>query len=157
MDRDTLGPQRIGVVSSTAHAPTTTEQFAINLDRNQVIKRFDIVTVPIEDGGRTHGVITEIVNSTEAPSHLMNHMDTDYLTQGEETQSKLYQVTTATADVLSNTVGRDMPVPHGAMVSLATSTGIHEALGIAQRMDAAPGFALKVQLAPKRGILHQKS
>jgi hypothetical protein len=138
-----VGP-RIGVVSSTAHTPTTTEQFSINLDRGQVVKRFDIVTVQTEDAARTHGVITEIVNATEAPTHLANHMDADLLAYEGETQSKIFQVTTATASVLSNTVGRDMPVPHGISVSLATSQGIHEALGIYQRMTEVPAHMIPV-------------
>jgi uncharacterized protein len=134
-----ISGHRMGVVSSTLHSPTTTEHFAVNLDVDQETKRFDIITVPTpEQGGRTYGVITEIVNMTEAPNHLTNSMDTDISVLPGSTQTKLYQVTTATAAVLSHSAGRDMPVPHGADTYLATSAGIHEALGISWRMQYTP-------------------
>jgi hypothetical protein len=130
--------QRIGVVSSTANCPTTTEQFSLNLDQSQAVRRFDMVTVPLGDGSRTHGLVMEIANPTETPSHLANHMNTELGTLEEEMNSKIYQVNTASCAVLSNSAGHDMPVPHGQAVFLASSEGISEALGIDRRVAETP-------------------
>ena len=128
----------IGFVSSTANDPTTTDKFAVNLGRNQMVRRFDVVTAILEDESRTHGVVTEIINPTESPSHLANHMDTDIADLPAEPNTKLFQVNTATARVLSNSRGHDMPVPHACQAYLATSTDIEEALGIDIRIKETP-------------------
>lgn len=137
-ERARLPESQIGFVSSTANNPTTTDQFAVNLGRNHMLKRFDVVTVVLEDQSRTHGVVTEIVNPTESPSHLANHMDTDIADLPQEPNTKLFQVNTATARVLSNSHGHDMPVPHAGSVYLATSADIDEALGIDIRLRETP-------------------
>ena len=132
------GTERVGIVSSTFNNPTTTDRFAINLDRDQSVHRFDIVTAEIDDESRTHGIIEEVSNITEAPSHLTNHMGTDIGGIDEEPNSKLFEVNNAQVVVLSNSIGRDMPVPNNTRVRLANARDIHEALGIDQRLRDSP-------------------
>jgi len=122
--------KRVGVVSATIGGTITADTFTFNLDPGQIVKRYDVVTVPVSGEERTHGVITEIVTTTEVPHHLANSWDTELLTGDAEPQTKVSQVTTATAAVLSNSLGLDMPVPQGAAVYLSTEHWIHEALGI---------------------------
>jgi hypothetical protein len=64
--------QVIGKVSATERDPSSSEDFSFWLAPAEIVNPFDIIEAEQMEGTRTFGLVTEIRQITDAPSHLSN-------------------------------------------------------------------------------------
>ncbi|WP_258358480.1 ATP-binding protein [Moorella sulfitireducens] len=129
----------IGQASATEREPNSSEKFCLWLATDEILNPFDIVEAEQMAGTRTFGLVTNIKQVTDAPSHLANYISSDFGNPAITPQTPRQGVNVAEVNVLANydpvepkryPAGIYMPVQNGAPVSFAVEAGIHIALGI---------------------------
>jgi hypothetical protein len=126
----------IGRASATERAPNESSGFKFWLGPQQSVNPFDIVesTHAVKEGGqsKTFGIVSNIEQMTDAPSHLSNYIANDFGNLSEPIQTPRIGANVVTVEVLSNTAEDYMPVQNGAETRFADEEGILSALGIDQ-------------------------
>ena len=106
--------------------------------RREIVNPFDIVEAGA-DGGRRElfGLITNVKQITDAPSHLSNYISSDFGSTEAPPQTPRQGANVADVNVLANydpsgvyPMGIYMPVQSEAPVLFSDEEGIHVALGI---------------------------
>ena len=64
----------IGKASATEREPNSSEKFSFWLASEKIVNPFDIVEAAQMEGTRTFGLVTNIRQITDAPSHLSNFL-----------------------------------------------------------------------------------
>jgi hypothetical protein len=123
----------IGKASATEREPNSSERFCFWLAPGVVVNPFDIVEAEQMETTRTFGLVTNIRQITDAPSHLSNYISNDFGSVESVPQTPRQGVNVAEVSVLANDReprGIYMPVQSEAQVRFADEAGIHIALGI---------------------------
>jgi len=129
----------IGKASATERDPNSSEKFSFWLAPEEIANPFDIVEADQMEGTRTFGLVTNIRQITDAPSHLSNYISSDFGSTEGEPQTPRQGANVAEVNVLANydpsepkryPMGIYMPVQSDSPVRFADEPGIHVALGI---------------------------
>lgn len=129
----------IGKASATEREPSSSEKFSFWLAPERIVNPFDIVEADHMEGTRTFGLVTNIRQITDAPSHLSNYISSDFGSTESVTQTPRQGANVAETNVLANydpsdpkkyPMGIYMPVQNESPVKFADEKGIHIALGI---------------------------
>jgi uncharacterized protein len=68
----------IGKASATEREANSSEKFMFWLGPDEIVNPFDIVEADQMQGTRTFGLVTNIKQITDAPSHLSNYISNDF-------------------------------------------------------------------------------
>ncbi|MCD6365497.1 MAG: ATP-binding protein [Planctomycetes bacterium] len=127
----------IGKASATERDPNSSERFSFWLAPDKIVNPFDIVEADQMEGTRTFGLVTNVKQITDAPSHLSNYISSDFGNTGSSPQTPRQGANVAEVSVLANydpkqkyPMGIYMPVQCEAPIRFADEEGIHVALGI---------------------------
>lgn len=120
----------IGKVSATESKPTSCSTLRFWVDRDAVIRPFDIVRIPHLRGSYTYAIVTDLQYITDSPSHLTNYVSSDFGDLEAQPHNERLGATIAEAEVLYNSAEIEMPVREGAVVEWADAEGIRDALGL---------------------------
>lgn len=140
---DATDKKCIGKASATQNDPNSSEKFSFWLAPEEIVNPFDIVEADQMQGTRTFGLVTNIKQVTDAPSHLSNYISSDFGSTANEAQTPRQGANIAEVNVLANIdpaeqkrypMGIYMPVQNESPVQFADEAGIHVALGI-DKMD----------------------
>jgi DNA helicase HerA-like ATPase len=140
--REAPAPARspvIGKASATERDPNSSERFAFWLAPEEIVNPFDIVEADQLESTRTFGLVTNIRQVTDAPTHLSNFISSDFGSTQTTAQTPRQGANVADVSVLANydpsepkkyPMGIYMPVQSESPVRFADEAGIHVALGI---------------------------
>ena len=129
----------IGKASATEREPNSSEKFCFWLAPGRIVNPFDIVEAEQMENTRTFGLVTNIRQLTDAPSHLSNYISSDFGSTEALPQTPRQGANVADVSVLANQdpseprrfpMGIYMPVQSDSAVYFADEPGIHVALGI---------------------------
>lgn len=129
----------IGKASATEREPNSSEEFSFWLAPEEIVNPFDIVEAQQMAETRTFGLVTDIEQITDAPSHLSNYISSDFGSTQAFPQTPRQGANVAKVSVLANydpsepkryPMGIYMPVQSESPVRFADEPGIHVALGI---------------------------
>ena len=127
----------IGKASATEHDPNSSEQFSFWLGPDQIVNPFDIVEAEQMVGTRTFGLVANVKQVTDAPSHLSNFISSDFGSTESQPQTLCQGANVAEVNVLANhdpaqnyPMGIYMPVQCEAPIRFADEAGVHVGLGI---------------------------
>jgi DNA helicase HerA-like ATPase len=127
----------IGKASATERDPNSSERFSFWLASEKIINPFDIVEADQMEGTRTFGLVTNVEQITDAPSHLSNYISSDFGSTATIPQTPRQGANVADVSVLANydpnqkyPMGIYMPVQSESPIKFADEGGIHVALGI---------------------------
>ncbi|MBI4567103.1 MAG: ATP-binding protein [Planctomycetes bacterium] len=129
--------QVIGKASATERDPNSSEKFSFWLAADGIVNPFDIVEAEQMGSTRTFGLVTNVKQITDAPSHLSNYISSDFGSTAATPQTPRQGANVAEVNVLANAdpsgeypMGIYMPVQSDAAVRFSNEEGIHVALGI---------------------------
>jgi len=129
--------QIIGKASATERDPNSSEKFSFWLAAEQVVNPFDIVEAEQMSETRTYGLVTNVKQITDAPSHLSNFISSDFGSTEAVPQTPRQGANVAEVNVLANhdpsgtyPMGIYMPVQSESPIRFSDEAGIHVALGI---------------------------
>ncbi len=134
----------IGKASATEREPNSSEKFHFWLSPGQIVNPFDIVEAAQMEGTRTFGLVTNIKQITDSPSHLSNYISSDFGSTEGEAQTPRQGANVAESNVLANhdpsvpkkfPMGIYMPVQNESPVRFSDENGIHVALGIDKMLE----------------------
>jgi hypothetical protein len=127
----------IGKASATERDPNSSEGFSFWLAADKIVNPFDIVEADQMEGTRTFGLVTNVEQVTDAPSHLSNFISSDFGSTEATPQTPRQGANIAEVNVLANhdpsqkyPMGIYMPVQSDSPVRFSNEEGIHIALGI---------------------------
>lgn len=129
----------IGKGSATQNEPNSSEKFSFWLAPEEIVNPFDIVEADQMQGTRTFGLVTNIKQITDAPTHLSNYISSDFGSTEGAAQTPRQGANVAEVNVLANydpavkqryPMGIYMPVQNESPIQFADEQGIHVALGI---------------------------
>ena len=120
----------IGRASATEREPNSSEKFSFWLAPSALVNPFDIVEAKQMDNTRSFGLVTNIKQITDAPSHLSNFISNDFGNVEESANTPRQGANVAEVGILANDGDIYMPVQSEAPVKFADEAGIHVALGI---------------------------
>lgn len=129
--------QIIGKASATERDPNSSEKFSFWLAAEEIVNPFDIVEAEQMGQTRTFGLVTNVKQITDAPSHLSNYISSDFGSTEAFPQTPRQGANVAEVNVLANhdpsgeyPMGIYMPVQSEAPILFSDEEGIHIALGI---------------------------
>jgi hypothetical protein len=129
----------IGKSSATERDPNSSEKFSFWLGPEKIVNPFDIVEAEQMENTRTFGLVTNIKQITDSPSHLSNYISNDFGSTDSTPQTPRQGANVGEVNVLANydpsepkqyPMGIYMPVQSEAPIRFADEAGIHVALGI---------------------------
>ncbi len=150
----------IGKASATQNDPNSSEKFSFWLAPEEIVNPFDIVEADQMQGTRTFGLVTNIKQVTDAPSHLSNFISSDFGSTEGQPQTPRQGANIADVNVLANydpsadqryPMGIYMPVQNESPVQFADEAGIHVALGIdkMEEKDRIPAGMIRMSNGTK--------
>src|SRR5690348_7269759 len=92
----------IGKASATEREPNSSEKFSFWLGSEDIVNPFDIVEAGQVKGTRTFGLVTNIKQITDAPSHLSNYISNDFGSTDTNPQTPRQGANVAEVNVLAN-------------------------------------------------------
>ncbi len=129
--------QIIGKASATERDPNSSEKFSFWLAVDEIVNPFDIVEAEQMGKTRTFGLVTNVKQITDAPSHMSNYISSDFGSTEAAPQTPRQGANIAEVNVLANhdpsgeyPMGIYMPVQSESPVRFSNEEGIHVALGI---------------------------
>ncbi len=149
------GREIIGKASATEREPNSSEKFSFWLAPEEIVNPFDIVEADQMAGTRTFGLVTNIKQITDAPSHLSNYISSDFGSTEAIPQTPRQGTNVAEVSVLANNdpsepkrypMGIYMPVQSESPVRFADESGIHVALGIDKMFEYEREYREKVTI-----------
>ena len=157
---DAIEKKCIGKASATQNDPNSSEKFSFWLAPEEIVNPFDIVEADQMQGTRTFGLVTNIKQVTDAPSHLSNYISSDFGSTANEPQTPRQGANIAEVNVLANfdpaeqkryPMGIYMPVQNESPVQFADEAGIHTALGIdkMEKKDRIPAGMIRMSNGTK--------
>lgn len=154
--RDLVTAQEvIGKASATEREPNSSEKFSFWLAAERIVNPFDIVEADHMEGTRTFGLVTNIRQITDAPSHLSNFISSDFGSTESLAQTPRQGANVAETNVLANydpsepkkyPMGIYMPVQNESPIKFADESGIHIALGIDKMFEYEKEYKEKVTI-----------
>src|SRR2546425_8926862 len=92
----------IGKASATERDPNSSEKFSFWLAPDEIVNPFDIVEADQLEGTRTFGLVTNIKQVTDAPTHLSNFISSDFGSTQTMAQTPRQGANVAEVSVLAN-------------------------------------------------------
>jgi hypothetical protein len=147
--------QIIGKASATERDPNSSEKFSFWLAAEEIVNPFDIVEAEQMGNTRTFGLVTNVKQITDAPSHLSNYISSDFGSTEATPQTPRQGANVAEVSVLANydpaekkryPMGIYMPVQNDAAVLFADEGAIHIALGIDKMFEYEKEHKTKVTI-----------
>ncbi|MGH9737570.1 MAG: ATP-binding protein [Candidatus Acidiferrales bacterium] len=145
----------VGKASATEREPNSSEKFSFWLRAEEIVNPFDIVEAGQMADTKTFGLVTNIKQVTDAPSHLSNYISSDFGSTEGEPQTPRQGANVAEVSVLANydpsdpkryPMGIYMPVQSDSPIRFADETGIHVALGIDKMFEYEKEYKEKVTI-----------
>jgi hypothetical protein len=145
----------IGKASATERDPNSSEKFSFWLGPEDIVNPFDIVEADQMHGTQTFGLVTNIEQITDAPSHLSNYISNDFGSTAGTPQTPRQGANVAEVSVLANydpsepkryPMGIYMPVQSESPIRFADEAGIHVALGIDKMFEYEREYKEKVTI-----------
>lgn len=145
----------IGKASATERDPNASEEFSFWLAPEEIVNPFDIMEADQMQQTRTFGLVTDIEQVTDAPSHLSNYISSDFGSTAEMPQTPRQGVNVAKVNVLANydpaepkryPMGIYMPVQSESPIRFADESGIHIALGIDKMFEYEEEYKEKIAI-----------
>jgi len=145
----------IGKASATEREPNSSEKFSFWLAAEKIVNPFDIIEAAQMEGTRTFGLVTNIRQVTDAPSHLSNFISSDFGSTEAMPQTPRQGANVAEVSVLANydpsdpkryPMGIYMPVQNESLIQFADESGIHIALGIDKMFEYEREYKEKVTI-----------
>jgi hypothetical protein len=145
----------IGKASATERDPNSSEEFSFWLGPEEIVNPFDIVEADQMQGTRTFGLVTNIEQITDAPTHLSNFISSDFGSTETTPQTPRQGANVAEVSVLANydpsepkryPMGIYMPVQSESPIRFADEAGIHVALGIDKMFEYEKEYNEKVTI-----------
>ncbi|HLG98780.1 MAG TPA: ATP-binding protein [Bryobacteraceae bacterium] len=145
----------IGKASATEREPNSSEKFLFWLGPDEIVNPFDIVEADQMQGTRTFGLVTNIKQITDAPTHLSNYISSDFGSTEADPQTPRQGANVAEVNVLANydpsepkkfPMGIYMPVQSESPVKFADEAGIHVALGIDKMFEYEKEYKDKITI-----------
>lgn len=145
----------IGKASATEREPSSSEKFSFWLAADEIVNPFDIVEAEQMEGTRTFGLVTNIKQVTDAPSHLSNYISSDFGNTEGQPQTPRQGANVGEVSVMANydpsepkryPMGIYMPVQSDAAVRFSDEEGIHVALGIDKMFDYEKEYKEKITI-----------
>ncbi|MEW6172897.1 MAG: ATP-binding protein [Bacillota bacterium] len=156
LEKDAVAPSErriVGKASATERDPNSSEKFSFWLAPEEIVNPFDIIEAEQMEGTRTFGLVTNIKQITDAPSHLSNFISNDFGSPTSTPQTPRQGANVGEVSVLANydpsepkryPMGIYMPVQSDAPVRFADEAGIHVALGIDKMFEYEKEYKEKI-------------
>jgi len=120
----------IGRVVATEKNPSTTNSVQFWVEKDMVLKPFDVVKIKHIKGSCTYAIITELKYLTDSAGYLADWVSSDFGDVEADPRNERIGTTIADAEILYNNQNLEMPIRNGAPVEWADSDGIRMALGL---------------------------
>lgn len=131
-------PEIIGRVVATEKNPSTTNSVQFWVEKDMVLKPFDVVMIRHIKGSHTYAIITELRYLTDSAGYLSDWVSSDFGDVAAEPRNERIGTTVADAEILYNDQDLEMPIRNGAPVEWADSDGIRRALGLLSLRHPVP-------------------
>ncbi len=135
-----MNEESIGKVTATESKPTSCNTLRFWVQKDEVIKPFDIVRIPHLRNSYTYAIVTDLEYITDSAGHLANYVSSDFGEIDAQPLNQRLGVTIAEAEILYNTQEIEMPVRDGSVVEWADAEGIREALGLKAANPIPAGY-----------------
>jgi hypothetical protein len=145
-----MDTKAIGKVTATENKPTTGNIVRFWLQKDEIIRPFDIVRIrhiPKQrdgDASYTYAMVQELSYITDSAGHLANYVSSDFGDLNVEPQNERLGTTIAEAEVLYNNQEIEMPLRDGATVEWADVEGIKDALGLRGFKQPIPAGYIRI-------------
>lgn len=128
----------IGRVVATEKSPSTTNKVEFWIEKNVVIKPFDVVMIRHIKDSKTYAIITELKYLTDSAGYLSDWVSSDFGDVQSTPRNERIGTTIAEAEILSNDKDLEMPIRNGAPVEWADAAGVRRSLGLSSLRDPIP-------------------
>ena len=137
-------PDIIGRVVATEKNPSTTNSVQFWVEKNMVLKPFDVVRIRHIKGSCTYAIITELKYLTDSAGYLSDWVSSDFGDVEAEPRNERIGTTVADAEILYNDQDLEMPIRNGAPVEWADAEGIRKSLGLVNLRNPVPAGWFKM-------------
>lgn len=134
----------IGRVVATEKNPSTTNSVQFWVEKDRVLKPFDVVMIQHIKGSHTYAIITELRYLTDSAGYLSDWVSSDFGDVSAEPRNERIGTTVADAEILYNDKDLEMPIRNGAAVEWADAAGIRKALGVVNLRHPVPAGWFKM-------------
>lgn len=134
----------IGRVVATEKNPSTTNSVQFWVEKDRVLKPFDVVMIRHIKGSHTYAIITELRYLTDSAGYLSDWVSSDFGDVSAEPRNERIGTTVADAEILYNDQDLEMPIRNGAAVEWADAEGIRKALGVEKLRHPVPAGWFKM-------------
>jgi DNA helicase HerA-like ATPase len=128
----------IGRVVATEKNPSTTNSVQFWVEKDVVLKPFDIVMVRHIKGSKTYAIITELRYLTDSSGYLADWVSSDFGDVQAEPRNERIGTTVADAEILYNDRDLEMPIRNGSPIEWADENGIRRSLGLTNLKNPLP-------------------
>jgi hypothetical protein len=145
--------EKIGKVIATEKQPSTIEEFTFWTTKNTKLNPFDVVVVEHMSQSKTYGVVEGISHMTDSPSALAGFISSDFGDVDSTSYTNRIGMNYVQCKVVGNTKNIYNPVQEGAIVRLASSDEIMEALGLNDVKNKLPAGYIQMYEGKNKQIL----
>lgn len=128
----------IGRVVATEKNPSTTNSVQFWVEKDMVLKPFDVVMIRHIKESKTYAIITELRYLTDSAGYLSDWVSSDFGDVQAEPRNPRIGTTIADAEILYNDRDLEMPIRNGAPVEWADAEGIRRSLGLVSLRNPIP-------------------
>jgi uncharacterized protein len=128
----------IGRVVATEKSPSTTNKVEFWIEKDVVIKPFDVVMIRHIKDSKTYAIITELKYLTDSAGYLSDWVSSDFGDVQSTPRNERIGTTIAEAEILSNEKDLEMPIRNGAPVEWADAEGVRRSLGLSSLRQPIP-------------------
>lgn len=128
----------IGRVVATEKNPSTTNTVQFWVEKDVVLKPFDVVMIRHINDSKTYAIITELKYLTDSSGYLADWVSSDFGDVNVEPRNRRIGTTVADAEILYNDQNLEMPIRNGASIEWADEDGIRHALGLIGLRNPVP-------------------
>lgn len=134
----------IGRVVATEKNPSTTNSVQFWVEKDIVLKPFDVVMIPHIKGSKTYAIITELRYLTDSAGYLSDWVSSDFGDVAAKPRNERIGTTVADAEILYNDQDLEMPIRNGSAVEWADEEGIRRSLGLVNLRNPIPAGWFKM-------------
>ena len=128
----------IGRVVATEKSPSTTNKVEFWVEKDVVLKPFDVVMIRHIKGSTTYAIITELKYLTDSAGYLSDWVSSDFGDVQSTPRNERIGTTIAEAEILSNDQNLEMPIRNGAPIEWADAEGVRRSLGLSSLRNPIP-------------------
>ena len=131
-------PGIIGRVVATEKNPSTTNSVQFWVEKDIVLKPFDVVMIRHIKGSKTYAIITELRYLTDSAGYLSDWVSSDFGDVQATPRNERIGTTVADAEILYNDKDLEMPIRNGSPIEWADTEGIRRSLGLSNLKQPIP-------------------